>query len=232
VSSPNRLVLWDIDRTLVEMGGLGREIYAAAFDAVVGFPPRHLPNMAGRTDHDIILTSLGAHGIEGAEQRLEEFYAALAAATEARKAEIGLRGRGLPGAHDVVGRLAALPGVVQTVVTGNIRPTARLKLAAFDLAGAMDFDIGGYGSDDRDRAHLVRLAVERAGRKYGERWAPERVCVIGDTVHDIAGARANGVRAIGVATGSSTFGELELAGADLVLKTLADSAELVRLVLG
>jgi phosphoglycolate phosphatase-like HAD superfamily hydrolase len=225
-----RLVLWDIDKTLVDLGGVSRHIYAAAFEAVTGFALRQLPNMAGKTDHDLILTSLAVHGVPEPEKYLDEFYSALFAATRARRAEIESLGHRLPGAYEAISRLAAVPGLVQSVVTGNIRPVAHLKLAAFDLAGAIDFDIGGYGSDDSDRAHLVRLALERARRKHAVDWPPARVFVIGDTPHDVAGAKANGVRAIGVATGRSTAGELALAGADAVLESLLDTEELLRLL--
>jgi len=226
-----RLVLWDIDKTLVDLGGVSRQIYAAAFETVTGFALRHMPNISGKTDHDLILTSLAAHGVPEPEKHLDEFYSALSGATQTHRAEIETLGHRLPGAYEAVSRLAAVPGLVQSVVTGNIRPAAHLKLAAFDLAGAIDLDIGGYGSDGSDRARLVRLALDRARRKYAENWPPARVFVIGDTPHDVAGAKANGVRAFGVATGRSTAGELRLAGADAVLESLEDTEELLRLLL-
>jgi len=117
------------------------------------------------------------------------------------------------------------------VVTGNIRSVAELKLSTFDLAGHLDLDIGGYGCDDSQRAVLVRLAIGRAELEHGVRYDRRRVTVIGDTPHDIAGALANGVRAVGVATGSSTVGDLRAAAADAVLPDLTDTAAVVRAVL-
>ena len=226
------LVFWDIDKTLVDIGSIGREIYAAAFRAVTGLELGRLPEMAGKTDHDLILSSLRLHAIPEPEGRLPDFYSALADATEERREAIQRQGRRLPGAREAVERLAETPGFVQSVVTGNIQPTARVKLAAFNLASPIDFEIGGYGSDDGERATLVRLALRRARQKYGVPYPPERVTVIGDTPHDIAGAKANGIRAIGVASGSSPASELQASGADAVLDSLVDTEALVQLLLG
>ncbi len=109
---------------------------------------------------------------------------------------------------------------------------ARAKLAAFDLARHLDFDIGGYGSDDQVRATLVRLCRERAEAKHGVRFAAAEVLVIGDTPHDVAGALANGVTGIGVATGRSTAADLRAAGADVVLDSLADVEAAVKILAG
>ena len=226
---PAHLVLWDIDKTLVDIGTVSGMIYAEAFQAATGRALEHMPSMAGRTDHDITLAALRQHNVPDPESHLPRFYDALAAATRAWQDEIRRKGRRLPGALEAVSALD-LPGVVQTVVTGNIRRTAEIKLEAFGLAEHIDFAIGGYGSDDGARSTLVRLARQRAARKHGE--IPARqVIVIGDTVNDIAGARANGVIAIGVGTGAASLTELQAAGADAVLPSLADP-ELVRLVLG
>jgi phosphoglycolate phosphatase len=229
---PTHLVLWDIDKTLVDIGGISREIYAAAFTATTGQPLLHMPNMAGKTDHDLIITSLKLHGIPEPESHLDTFYAALADATETRLAEIQQNGHSLPGAREAINELASVPGLVQSVVTGNIRPVALLKLAAFNLADPIDLDIGGYGSDDTDRAHLVRLALDRAQRKYDTTWRPNRVFVIGDTPHDVTAAKTNGIMAIAVASGSTTAHVLKRAGADAVLTSLVDTRALVRLLLG
>jgi len=225
-------VFWDIDKTLVDIGGISREIYAAAFEEVTGLVLERMPDMAGKTDRDLIIGSLQLHEVPVPERRLTDFYSALADATEARKAEIKERGRCLPGARAVVKQLAVVPRLVQSVVTGNIRPTAQIKLAAFDLADPIDFDIGGYGSDDGERATLVRLALQRAQQKYGVAYLQRDVLVIGDTPHDIAGAKANSVRAIGVASGRSTVNELEASGADAVLVSLEDTDVLLQLLLG
>jgi phosphoglycolate phosphatase len=229
-SSVHRFVLWDIDKTLVDIGGISRELYAEAFEKVTGQPLSGMPGMAGKTDRDLTLTALRRQGISEPEGLLERFYEALTQATAARQAAIRQQGRRLPGALAAVASLDR-PGVVQTVVTGNIRPIAEIKLRTFGLAGYIDFDIGGYGSDDGERATLVRRARERAAGKYGALEA-RRVVIIGDTTYDIAGAKANGVRAVGVASGEISMNELAAAGADGVLPSLEDTDRLTRLVFG
>jgi phosphoglycolate phosphatase len=181
------VVLWDIDKTLVDIGDISREIYADAFARVTNMALREVPDMAGRTDHDLILATLKVHGVSDPDGLVEPFYDALTAATAARYDEIRQHGRRLPGAKEAL-ELLDSKGTVQTVVTGNIRAVAEIKLRAFDLDDAIDFEIGGYGSDDGARATLVRLARARVAAKHGAS-AGQDIVVIGDTPHDIAGAK-------------------------------------------
>jgi phosphoglycolate phosphatase-like HAD superfamily hydrolase len=130
----------------------------------------------------------------------------------------------------VLAALADRPHVTQTVVTGNIPAVARAKVAAFDLDRYLDFEIGGYGTDDQVRATLVRLSRERSEAKHGRVFT--EVLVIGDTPHDIEGALANGVTAIGVATGYSSAADLRAAGAHAVLDSLDDVEAALTLLAG
>jgi phosphoglycolate phosphatase-like HAD superfamily hydrolase len=221
------LVLWDIDRTLVNVGEVSREIYAQAFQQVTGQPLRTFAEMTGRTDKAILTDTLAINGVALPEERFELFYAALAQAAEASRDRMRERGRRLPGSKEAIEALAR-QGAVQTVVTGNIQPTAVTKLDVFDLLEYLDVEIGGYGSDDRVRATLVRLARERAERTYGRTF--DRVVVIGDTPHDVQAARDAGVAVVGVATGRSGPEELAAAGADVVLPDLTDTQALLRAV--
>jgi phosphoglycolate phosphatase len=132
------------------------------------------------------------------------------------------QGRRFPGSQEAIAALAR-ENVVQTVVTGNIKPIAITKLEVFGLAEHIDFEVGGYGSDGNTRATLVRLAWQRAKRKYSHDFKSNRVVVIGDTPHDMDAAHEVGVHAVGVATGSSTAEELALAHADAVVADLTDT---------
>jgi phosphoglycolate phosphatase-like HAD superfamily hydrolase len=109
--------------------------------------------------------------------------------------------------------------MVQTLVTGNVPEVAAAKVAAFGLTGSFDAEVGGYGTDDSVRATLVRRSLERARTKYGE---PFRPVVVGDTVHDVTAALANGAVAVAVATGATAAADLEAAGAHVVLPDLSD----------
>jgi phosphoglycolate phosphatase len=230
-SPVDRLLLWDIDRTLVKIPGVSRDIYAAALSAVTGRELVHMPETGGKTDRELIEAVLLFHGVPAAPRVFDDFYAVMTSAADERRAIMRCNGRVLAGAREALAAFAGLPGVVQSVVTGNIRPIALQKLAVLGLADVIDFEVGGYGSDDSTRAVLVRRAWQRAERKYGQTFAADRVVVIGDTPHDVVGARENDVIAIGVATGNSTEEELVAAGAHVVLPSLADTAAVMAAVL-
>lgn len=215
------LVLWDVDHTLVSIGGVSRSLYAHAFQAVTGQPMRGLAVMTGRTERAIIAETLALNGIENTDALFGDFYAALGDAAEQLQNRIRDAGQALPGAAEAIATVADLHAV-QSVVTGNIRGIAIAKLRVFDLADSIDFAVGGYGDDGSDRADLVRLARSRAETNYRTSFAGHRTFVIGDTPHDIRGAHDAGAWAIGVATGDSTVTDLKAAGADIVLSDLTE----------
>jgi phosphoglycolate phosphatase len=229
VTSEASLILWDIDCTLVDIGVVSQEIYAKAFFDVTKRPLQELADMTGRTEKSILIDTLALHGVADPDAKFEEFYAALAVAADELREKMHSKGRRLPGTQEAITALAR-DGVVQTVVTGNIKPIAITKLEVFGLTKHIDFEVGGYGSDDSTRSILVRLAWQRAERKYDRRFVPDRVVVIGDTPHDMQAAHDLGVHAVGVATGSSTVEELVTAHADVVVDSLIDTERFVAAV--
>jgi phosphoglycolate phosphatase len=231
VSGPPVLVLWDVDRTLVTVDGVGRTILAGAFAAVTGRPPGAMPDFGGRTDRYLVSSLLAANGLPVTEELVGRLLAQMVSLAPGYRREMTSQGQALAGALRAIESLAGHPRVVQTLVTGNVRPIAELKLAVFGLDRRIDFAIGAYGSEHVGRAELVRLALRRAQRRYGTLFPPASAVVIGDTVHDIAGAREAGVRSVGVATGRTPAAELTGAGADLVLADLTDTGLLVPFVL-
>lgn len=222
--------MWDIDHTLLAAGGVAALAYAPAFTAVTGVAWQRMAYPAGRTDWDIAVETFAMHGIDDCEPHLDAFFTLFAAEFAARRELLAAHGRVLPGVREVLTALGTRPHVVQTLVTGNIRPVAVDKLAAFDLAGLVDFDIGGYGTDDIVRATLVRRSLERATAKYGHAFAPEEVVVVGDTAFDVTAALANGVTAVAVATGGTSAEALAAAGAHVVLDDLSDVEAVVTLL--
>ncbi len=225
------LVLWDIDHTLVTIGEVSREIYELAFEEVVGQPLRELADMMGRTERAILTETLALHDVSNPESKFEECYAALARAADKLRARMRSAGRRLPGAAEALATLAE-HNVAQSVVTGNLEPIAITKLEVFQLAECLDFEIGGYGSDGDTRPPLIRKAWRRAEHKYRQTFRPDRVVIIGDTPLDMAAAHEVGVRAVGVATGSSTADDLTAAHADAVLPDLTDTAAVIQAVYG
>jgi phosphoglycolate phosphatase-like HAD superfamily hydrolase len=227
-----RLVLWDVDGTLVESAKLGRDAFLEAFESVTGSPPSDTVPFAGRTDLEIAHDMLVRAGLDADDGLLERFEEELVAAMAARHDELRVRGRVLDGAREALERLQREPGVVQSLLTGNVERNALVKLSAFDLARYVDFSVGAYGSDHRVRGELVAIARRRAEERHGEPVDPADVVLIGDTPLDIAAAREGGARAVGVATGPYDPGQLSDAGADAVLPDLSDTEAVMREVVG
>jgi phosphoglycolate phosphatase len=232
----SRLVLWDIDGTLVQAGEVGRDIFTEAFQAVIGRAPDQVATrmlvMAGRTDPEIALELLAAHEIAEGALHWPAFSEALVTALAAKTAVIRERGRALPGARATLDALGRADGVVQSLLTGNLQPNALLKLASFDLDGYLDFEVGGFGSDHRHRPSLVEVARAKAERKYGRGFDGAATVLVGDTPLDVAAGRAGGARVVAVATGPFRADELATTGADAVLEDLADVEAAVAAILG
>jgi phosphoglycolate phosphatase-like HAD superfamily hydrolase len=231
----HRLVLWDIDGTLVQAGEVGRDIFTEAFQAVVGRAPDQVSArmlaMAGRTDPEIALELLAAHEVDEGERHLPAFSEALVTALAAKAAVIRERGRALPGARETLAALDRTEGVVQSLLTGNVQPNALLKLASFELDGYLDFEVGGFGSDHHHRPSLVEVARTKAEAKYGTAFAGPATVLVGDTPLDVAAGRAGGARVVAVATGPYGVEELESTGADAVLADLRDTEAAIGAIL-
>ena len=113
--------------------------------------------------------------------------------------------------------------VTQSVLTGNTRPSAEIKLKAFALDEYLDFAIGAYGTDDDARANLVGIARQRAEKAHAQDYEARKTVLIGDTPNDVAAALDSGARIIAVATGRDTADALAAAGADTILPDLSDT---------
>jgi len=226
-------VLWNIDLTLLDVGRVSRDAYADAFRRVTGRPLAALPQLAGRSDSEIFFESLYLNDVptgedEAADAELLARYCwELETAFALRQDGLAQQGRLLPGARAAVTASAALPGVVQTVLTGTIKPNAVAKLRAFGLDRLFDLEIGGYGSDAYPRGSLLLLVRGQAGDKYGTALDSDTTVYIADTVRDIEAARLGGARSIAVGTGRDTIAELRDAGADLVLPDLSDTEQVI-----
>jgi len=233
----HRLVLWNIDLTLVDVARVTRAAYADAFAAVTGRPLVRLPQMAGRTESEIFFDALALNEADSVasapaaeEEVLGRFSGELASAFRARRALLTEQGRLLPGALAAVTEVGGLPGVVQTLLTGAIKPNAIEKLHAFALERFFDTEVGGYGSEVFPKGALLLNARGRAAEKYGVEFAAEATVYIADSARDVAAAQIGGARSVAVASGRSSAAELRDAGADVVLADLADTANVVRAV--
>ena len=194
------LVLWDVDYTLVDAAGLGTRMYETVFREMFG---RDLPAVApkaGRTDRAILLDTLALAGIAEPRAQVDGFLAALARRSAAADGTVSARVRPMPGASAAVAALAGT-GVRQSVLTGNVRPLAELKLGLAGLGEHLDLDVGAYGDVHEVRAELVPVARQAARQAYGADFGGMSTVLVGDTSLDVAAALVAGARAVGVQRG-------------------------------
>jgi phosphoglycolate phosphatase len=226
----NKLVLWDIDHTLIATGGVGSEVFRDAFEQITGRKIDRLADVTGRTEQVIFQETLDLYGIEDPGDYFEKFVQAQAEGYRARADEMRERGEALPGAHEVVSALAKLPHITQSILTGNPRPSAEVKLQTFGLTDHLDLDSGAYGTDDSVRANLVGIARQRASARHGLTFTAETTVIIGDTTSDVEAAHTGGAQIIAVASGKTTAEQLQDAGADSVFHDLTDTSAIVQAI--
>jgi len=216
-----------------------RAAYAEAFPAITGRPLIKLPQTAGRSESEIFFDALAVNAADvsaggEADRLLDRFSAELAAALEARREDLLRQGQLLPGAAEALAAVAKLDGpvnkTVQTVLTGNSKQNAMLKLRAFGLDGFVDFDIGGYGHEAYPKGTLLRVARERASDKHKVSFGEEVTVYVADSPRDVDAARIGGARSLAVASGRASAAELREAGAGAVLPDLTDTAGLTALI--
>jgi len=214
------LILWDIDGTLLHSSGAGMRALEEALQGVFGVSGSFAGiEFAGRTDPWIIRQVFARFGIEDSKANLSRYvdgYIALLPGILGRS-----RARVLPGVEEILSQAAVHPGVVQGLLTGNLRRGAEVKLGFHGLWHY--FPIGAFADDSEVRNELGPHALRRARGHWGLDFPAERVWVVGDTPHDIACARAIGARALAVATGASKAAELAGHDPDAVLESLGDT---------
>lgn len=230
MSTLNRLVLWNIDHTLVDVGRVTRDAYAEAFQRTIGRPLVRLAPTPGRTESEIIFETLAFNDVVTTDDHLPAFFDALAEAFASRRADLRAHGRVLAGAGEAIEALAHVPGIVQSVLTGSIKPNAVLKVRELGLAARLDLDAGGYENGVYSKAALLELARTRAGGRHGTAYSEAATVYIADSPRDVQAAHIAGSPIIAVATGSATEAELRAAGADTVIATLADTDAVVTAV--
>lgn len=218
----SRLVLFDVDGTLLRCGAQVRPLFLGAIEEVFGRPVVDDGyDFGGQTDPRIVLDLLGRSGLTA-----EEVHPRLA---EVRRIYAGRLERGLarermtllPGVFEVLDRLAARGDVAVGLLTGNWRDGARIKLGRFALWERFAF--GAFGDDAVARRDLVPVALERAAALHGRRFEAPETLIVGDSIRDVDCALAAGATPIGVATGFTRPEQLREAGAELVFGDLVEA---------
>ena len=226
----------------MDVGRITREAYAEAIRRVTGRPLRQLPQLPGRMESEIFFDALAlneAVPVAGPRRSGKPVRVVRNCWPGSRSSWPGPSrpaatccgsGRLMPGAAEAVAEVGAGPGVVQTVLTGTIKPNAIEKLRAFGLEQFFDMEIGGYGSQVYPKGAQLMMTRSRAAEKYGTRFDEHSTVYIADSSRDVAAASTGGARCLAVATGRSSVGELRKAGADVVFDDLSDTAAVVHAV--
>ena len=225
-----RLILFDIDGTILNTGGVAAGAFREALMEVFGTSgPREGYSFAGKTDPQIAreLLASGEGARETVAERLNEVWASYLPRLAERLQESDIRL--LPGIRVLVERLHAAPNAVLGLLTGNLADGARLKLGAAGL-NFDDFAVGAFGSDHAERSCLPLIAIERAEARYGHRFTGKSIVIIGDTPLDVACGEHLGVRTIAVATGSYSETELAACNPDHLFASLADVDAVLRAI--
>jgi phosphoglycolate phosphatase-like HAD superfamily hydrolase len=225
-----KLVLFDIDGTLVLTGGAGMRAMNRAGESILGLS-NLLDGIAlgGRTDWNILqeaLTKAGHELDEDLFERMREAHVRYLG-EEIEHAGDGVK-EVMPGIRELLPALQSRDDVLLGLLTGNFEEAARIKLAHFDLWDY--FRCGAFGDDAADRNALVPFAVDRARACGLGSFDYADVVVIGDTPHDVACAVAVGALPVAVATGSFTRDQLQATGAPIVLEDLSDTAAFLGLL--
>lgn len=223
-----RLILFDIDGTLLHTNGAARRAFHRALLKVYGTAgPIDTHHFDGKTDPQIARELLLAAGLTRADidASLGDLYRAYLDGMADEIAQPGHSTLVYPGVREVLAQLQMRGDVLVGLLTGNIAEGASLKLRSADLDEYFAF--GAFGSDSEHRAELPAIAVQRAHERTGIEFRGKDVVVIGDTPSDITCGQSLGVYAVGVCTGRHSRDQLLAEGADHVLEDLSDTARVI-----
>jgi phosphoglycolate phosphatase len=226
-ASGKRLLLFDIDGTLIHAAGAGLESLRVTlkdrFGIVDGLADIEL---AGRTDSGIVMSILNKHRIPATNENIASFldtYVHFLSLELPRRA-----GQILPGVVELLEKLKTRPHLILALLTGNISRGAQLKLEHYGVWHFFEF--GAFADDHHDRNQLGAFAQARAREKHGVEFAAGQIDVIGDTPSDIECGKAFGARTVAIATGSWPREELAAHQPDFLFKDLANVDEVIHIL--
>jgi len=220
-----RLLLFDIDGTLIHSGGAG--VYALKLTLAERFGiADDLDNIeiAGMTDSGIVVSILKKHRIPTTNENIAAF---LDSYVHFLSLELPRRkGKLLPGVLELLEKLKSRPHLVLALLTGNVSRGAQLKLEHYGVWHFFEF--GAFADDHQDRNQLGSFAVARAKEKHGREFLPEETDVVGDTPRDIACGKAFGARTIAIATGTWSRADLAKHQPNFLFDDLSNVDEVIR----
>ena len=221
---PKRLLLFDIDGTLIHSGGAGVEALKLTLTERFGISDdlRDI-EIAGMTDSGIVVSILNKHKIPATNENVTAF---LDSYVHFLSLELPRRkGKLLPGVLELLQKLKSRPHLVLALLTGNVSRGAQLKLEHYGVWHFFEF--GAFADDHHDRDRLGPFARARAREKHGGEFAATEIDVIGDTPRDIACGKVLGARTIAVATGTWSREELARHDPDVLIDDLSDVNRLI-----
>ncbi|MDP9204881.1 MAG: HAD hydrolase-like protein [Gemmatimonadota bacterium] len=227
-----RLVLFDIDGTLLNSEGLGRASMQRALAEVFGSPGDPSYRYDGKTDKQIVrdVMRLEGHSDEHIDSSMEKLIALYLDGLRVGAGSGKFKVRPHAGVPELLDALEAREDVVLGLLTGNVEPGAKMKLTAAGIDPGR-FRVNAFGSDHEHRPQLPAIAQRRASEVLGLDIVGERLVVIGDTPADIECGRSLGARAIGVASGHYTVKQLAAHDPYAVFPSLANTEQVVETIL-
>ncbi|MBL4845392.1 MAG: haloacid dehalogenase-like hydrolase [Planctomycetes bacterium] len=231
--SPQRLVLLDLDGTLLASRGVGRRALEVAFEDLYGWGEATGGlSFGGLTDPLILQAVFTSHG-ESAERAVDENDRVMARYLEALDGLLAQEPNAvwsLPGVEALLDAVVAHPDCVVGVLTGNVEGGARRKLRAAGLGEAF-FEVGAFGDEAPTRNDLLPVALNRANRGRDPWLVAQQVVIVGDTPRDVAVARAHGARVLGVSTGATPHDLLAASEPDVLLRSLESTEAVLAAIL-
>jgi phosphoglycolate phosphatase len=223
-----RLVLFDIDGTLLSSEGLGRTAMRRALGSIFGSPGNPAYRYDGKTDRQIVrdVMRLEGHSDEYIDSQMERLIETYLEGLREGERSGKFNVRPLAGVVDLLDALEPRTDVVLGLLTGNVEPGARIKLTAAGIDPDR-FRVNAFGSDHEHRPELPGIAQRRASEKLGLDIERGRMVVIGDTPADIACGRSLGAKAIGVASGHYTVEQLQEHDPYAVFPSLENTKQLL-----
>lgn len=219
-----KLVLFDIDGTLIDSGRAGVVALTSALEDLTGISDGFRGiRFAGRTDLQIVREALDKLGLPCRDGWMDDFIDAYL--SHLRVAVQNPRGHVKPGVETLLRVLTEEPDIFVGLLTGNMSQGAYVKLSRFSLHTF--FPYGAFGDDSEDRNLLLPVAVERFTAKEGIGISYRHCVVVGDTPLDVACARIHGAPSIAVATGFHSIEELEATNPDKLLPDLTDTEDIL-----
>jgi len=225
-----RLVLFDIDETMITSDGAGRRAISKVLKDRYDIDPATIKlSMSGKTDPQILGEILSEAGFSDKEIKdsvpalIEEYLVHLD--TEMRGTKNYIVHDGVP---EILAALATMEGAFLGLLTGNVERGARMKLERFKLNH--HFPLGAYGSDSASRLDLPHVAKQRADAHFRTTFEPQEIVVIGDSIYDVLCAKHYGAVSLAVNSGRTTREELEAQNPDHLFASLADTESVLKAI--